>query len=66
MTDKNTILDCNSFTNEGVRGNLTISSNPGTFLYLYKGPNLGKIAHFTSIKIGKSKDLHPLTNLNIR
>lgn len=66
VPDENLILNRHTFAYKSVTGDLTTRTNPGTFLNLNKGSNLGIISNDAPVKICEGKNLDPLAKLHIR
>ena len=58
MADKYIVLDRDSFADEGVTGNLAVTSNLRILLDLYERADLGLITDLASIKIDKLGKLY--------
>jgi hypothetical protein len=66
MTDKHVVFNSYSFANERVTRDLTIVSDPGSFLDFDKGTDFGVVSDFAAIEIYKIINFHISPELHIR
>ena len=66
MADEHFVFNAHTFTDESVAGNFATRTDPGTFLYLDKGSDLGVISNLAPVKICEGKNLDPLAKLHVR
>jgi hypothetical protein len=64
VADKNVIFNIHALTDERVRGDLAVLTNPGVLLNLDKRANLGVISDFAAVQVHEIKDLDVFAKLH--